>query len=286
MRSLFGLTIFFIAFIPTVFSQKSFPYFMEGTWKQESGESYEHWDRVNDGNLKGFVYELKNGQPIVSEYVSITLSGKDIVYTATVLNQNEGKGVDFKLTQTDNTYSFENPKHDFPRKIVYKRLNDNELLVKVSGEKQKGFSYKLIMQNVAVKDSTIVNPDYDNVLAEQLGADNYGMKGYVLAVLKTGSNVTENKDNVNKAFRGHLDNITRLVKEGKMIVAGPLGKNDKTYRGIFILNVTTKEEATKLLETDPAIKEQLLEAELYEWYGSAALPEYLKTADKIWKQKP
>lgn len=67
---------------------------------------------------------------------------------------------------------------------------------------------------------------------------------------------------------------------------GPLGKNENTYRGIFILNVATIDAAQKLLKTDPAIKEGLLDAELYNWYGSAALPEYLKASDKIWKSKP
>ena len=69
------------------------------------------------------------------------------------------------------------------------------------------------------------------------------------------------------------------------MVAGPLGKNDKTYRGIFILNVKTFEEANLLLQTDPTIKEKILEAELYNWYGSAALPAYLEESDKVWKER-
>jgi hypothetical protein len=83
-----------------------------------------------------------------------------------------------------------------------------------------------------------------------------------------------------------MENINLLVKEGKMIVAGPLNKNDKTYRGIFILNVTTFEEAESLLQRDSAIKEDLLDFELYKWYGSAALPKYLEFSDKIWKRNP
>jgi uncharacterized protein YciI len=73
------------------------------------------------------------------------------------------------------------------------------------------------------------------------------------------------------------------VKEKKLIVAGPMVKNEKSYRGIFILDVSTIEDANLLLETDPAIKAKFLEPELYEWYGSAALPEYLETSDKVWK---
>jgi hypothetical protein len=72
-----------------------------------------------------------------------------------------------------------------------------------------------------------------------------------------------------------------------MIVAGPLGKNPNTYRGIFILqNMKSIKEVEEVLDTDPAIKNKLLDYEIYNWYGSAALPEYLPFSDKIWKLKP
>jgi uncharacterized protein YciI len=138
----------------------------------------------------------------------------------------------------------------------------------------------------AENDSTITNPNYDKALAEKLGADDYGMKSYIYVILKTGTNQTTDQTVINDRFRGHLDNINHLVEQGKLIVAGPLGKNDNAYRGIFILDVATIEDAEKLLQTDPAIKEGLLDFELYNWYGSAALPEYLETSDKIWKVSP
>ena len=43
---------------------------------------------------------------------------------------------------------------------------------------------------------------------------------------------------------------------------------------------------SELLETDPAIKADLLKAEPYPWYGSAALGQYLPDSDKIWKIDP
>lgn len=84
-----------------------------------------------------------------------------------------------------------------------------------------------------------LNPEYDAVLADSLGADNYGMKPYVLVILKTGDAKIDDKNKISELFRGHLDNINRLVEENKLIVAGPLGKNENSYRGIFILNVKT-----------------------------------------------
>lgn len=127
------------------------------------------------------------------------------------------------------------------------------------------------------------NPNYDAELATSLGADDYGMKQFVFVILKTGSNGSTDKVLRDSCFAGHMDNINRLVEKKKLIVAGPMVKNEKGYRGIFILDVPTLEEARPLLETDPAIKAQFLEPELYLWYGSAALSEYLEASDKIWK---
>lgn len=136
-------------------------------------------------------------------------------------------------------------------------------------------------------DTTITNTNYDSKLAEKLGGDDYGMKSYFLVILKTGTNTTATKALINDSFRGHLDNINKLVLEGKIIIAGPLGKNEKLYRGIFVLNnIRTSEEANKILQTDPAIKQGLLDYDIYAWYGSAALPEYLPFSDRIWKVKP
>lgn len=129
-----------------------------------------------------------------------------------------------------------------------------------------------------------VNPNYDAKLAAKFGADDYGMKPFILVILKSGANTDKTKKN--EVFRGHLDNINRLVKDGKLIVAGPLSKNTNNYRGIFILDVPSKEEALILLNTDPAISADYLQAEVYQWYGSAALADYLDTSDKIWKFNP
>lgn len=128
------------------------------------------------------------------------------------------------------------------------------------------------------------NPNYDSTLAKKLGSDDYGMKAYVLVILKTGSNTSASKTFTDSCFAGHMKNMDKLVDDGKLIVAGPIGKNDNNYRGIFILNVTEFADANALLETDPAVKNKLLSADLYKWYGSAALPQYLEYSDKIWKK--
>ncbi|REA58377.1 hypothetical protein DSL64_21195 [Dyadobacter luteus] len=109
------------------------------------------------------------------------------------------------------------------------------------------------------------------------------MKKYVLVLLKTGSVTNLGKTATDSLFAGHMTNINRLAENGKLVVAGPFFKNDK-YRGIFILNATTIEEGKQLVETDPAIKANLLEAEMLLWYGSAALSETLEIHKRIEKK--
>lgn len=121
---------------------------------------------------------------------------------------------------------------------------------------------------------------YDASLAKSLGADDLGMKKYVMAFLKSGS--VKIADSTERAVlqKAHLMNIQRLADEGKLIIAGPFLDNQE-IRGIFIFNVETLEEAKTLTESDPAIKAGTLVMELHPWYGSAALVESVKIHRKI-----
>ncbi|MCF0074775.1 YciI family protein [Dyadobacter sp. CY261] len=127
------------------------------------------------------------------------------------------------------------------------------------------------------------NTAYDSTLAKKLNADEYGMKKYVMVFLKSGTATNVPKSTSDSAFAGHMQNIARLADAGKLVVAGPFFKNDK-YRGIFILNADSIEEAKKLVETDPAVQAKLLDMELLMWYGSAALAETLEIHKKIEKK--
>lgn len=126
---------------------------------------------------------------------------------------------------------------------------------------------------------------YDEALAKKLGADDYGMKTYVLCILKTGSNTTATAEERKKYFEGHMTNINNLANENKLVVAGPFMKNDKNYRGIFIFNCATIEEAEKLVNSDPAVQAKIFEADLTVWYSSASLGLIKEMHDKIAKTK-
>ncbi len=116
------------------------------------------------------------------------------------------------------------------------------------------------------------NKDYDQNLAQSLGADEYGMKTYVMALLKPGPNRDQDKETAQKLQQAHLANIRRLAEKGQLVLAGPFMPNEQDLRGIYIFDVATVEQAKKLTETDPAIKAGRLRMELIPWYGSATLP--------------
>jgi len=127
---------------------------------------------------------------------------------------------------------------------------------------------------------------FDPELAKRLGADERGMKMYVLCILKTGAKDAEIKgDERKKIFEGHFANIGRLADDGKLAVAGPFGKNDKSYRGLYIFNVATIEEAEKLVMLDPAVKAGVFVPDLTLWYGSAAMMVVNETHKRIEKPR-
>jgi uncharacterized protein YciI len=115
---------------------------------------------------------------------------------------------------------------------------------------------------------------YDAALATRLGADEYGMRHYVLVILKTGPNKVAKGPERDALFKGHMANIQRLADEGQLAVAGPFenesdGKGD--WRGLFIFAVADIEAAKALVATDPTIVQGVMVAEYHELYCSAAL---------------
>jgi len=127
--------------------------------------------------------------------------------------------------------------------------------------------------------------NYNDTLAQKLGADNYGMKQYVFAYLKKGPNKSLTKEEAIELQKAHLENIGKMAAAGKLVLAGPF-LDEGDVRGIYIFNVATIEEAKALTETDPAIKVGSLVMELHPWYGSAALMMVNEIHGQVAKSNP
>jgi len=138
-------------------------------------------------------------------------------------------------------------------------------------------------EEAAVSEEESSDEGLNAELAEELGADDYGMKTYVMAFLKTGPNRSKDSTAAAELQKAHLANIRRLAEEGKLSLAGPFMDGNETYRGIYIFNVSSVEEARALTETDPAIQAGSLVMELHPWYGSAALQKVNEMHEKIAK---
>jgi uncharacterized protein YciI len=122
----------------------------------------------------------------------------------------------------------------------------------------------------------IADPD----LAKQLGADDRGMRNYVLVILKTGPHRVPDGPVRDEMFEGHFANIKRLAAERQLVVAGPFG-DENEWRGMFIFAVETPEEAASLVATDPVIKSGEMVAEYHRLYASAALMSVAAIHEKI-----
>ncbi|WP_353147086.1 YciI family protein [Chryseobacterium sp.] len=145
----------------------------------------------------------------------------------------------------------------------------------------------ILMVNSAIAQQKKEKSKFNQELATSLGADQYGMKAYTMVMLTTGSAKIEDRTKMAELMKGHMDNIGKLADEGKIIVAGPfLEKNKENYRGMFIFNTKSKEEAEQWVKTDPAVQAGVFSYEIFPWYGSAALPLYLKHHEEITKENP
>ncbi len=119
---------------------------LEGIWKVDGKEQFESWKLTND-TLKGEGYKIKNGEKVIFEYLTIYQSSDQWIYTATVPDQNEGQSILFILNpKITGKLSFENLNHDFPKKIQYQFVQENQLFVQVLGANDEGFSLTLNRQ--------------------------------------------------------------------------------------------------------------------------------------------
>lgn len=123
---------------------------LEGTWKMvtKRGAICEEWKIVNKDYLQNKGYMIKGPDTTITERVALTRTSKGVFYTSTVEEQNKKQPIAFKMTKAaDNMFVFENPAHDFPKRIVYKIVTPDSLHAwiddgKDESKKVQNFYYK------------------------------------------------------------------------------------------------------------------------------------------------
>jgi hypothetical protein len=107
---------------------------MAGDWQTTPGkmQSEEHWTQPAGGTLIGMSRTLAGGKTVFFEYLRIEARADGIYYVA---HPKARPGTDFKLTRTSTQeVVFENPAHDFPKRIIYRKNADGSLTARVEGD--------------------------------------------------------------------------------------------------------------------------------------------------------
>ena len=128
----------------TLWAQKSAtPVWLVGTWKINTGNGVivEQWKQVNDSTLQGKSMFVKAaGDSALQESLELSFRNGVWNYISTVVGQNKGLPVAFKVIYLGRTeFISENPAHDFPQRIAYRRIKNN-LFASIEGNRKGKYS--------------------------------------------------------------------------------------------------------------------------------------------------
>lgn len=104
-----------------------------GCWESASGSrvTVEMWLPPDGALMVGASRTVVRGQARAYEHLRLRADGEDVVYTAIPSGQAE---TDFRSTVlSDSAFTVENPDHDFPQRIRYRRTAPDALHVRVEG---------------------------------------------------------------------------------------------------------------------------------------------------------
>jgi len=109
---------------------------LEGTWKRETsrGAHYETWRVLSERTFEGEAYVVgaSGGTKTVTESLLLVEMGGEVFYIPRP--RENPYPVAFRLVETtEDAVTFENPAHDFPKKIIYAKGPDGSLIASIEG---------------------------------------------------------------------------------------------------------------------------------------------------------
>jgi hypothetical protein len=114
---------------------------LEGKWMMEGkkGNMYEEWKIIDDNRMEGRSYKVFKKDTTSRETLELIIENSELFYIATVKDQNNGAPVRFKMMDGNRRHmDFENPEHDFPKKINYQWKQNDHYMVEISGPLKPG----------------------------------------------------------------------------------------------------------------------------------------------------
>src|SRR5258705_3055752 len=122
---------------------------ISGDWQTAPGgraQIEEHWTQAAGATMMGMSRTVAGEKTVEFEYLRIEQRADGIYYVAHP--KARCPGTDFKLTRASATEAvFENPQHDFPKRVIYRKGADDSLTASIDGgegTKSMSFAYKRI----------------------------------------------------------------------------------------------------------------------------------------------
>jgi len=117
---------------------------ISGSWQSAPGDKRqveEHWTQAAGASMLGMSRAVAGDKTVDFEYLRIEQRADGIYYVAHP--KARCPGTDFKLTRASATEAvFENPQHDFPKRIIYRKGADDSLTATIDGgEGTKAMTY-------------------------------------------------------------------------------------------------------------------------------------------------
>ena len=107
---------------------------LTGCWENNSGKRQrdETWSKPVGGTMLGVGRAVVDGKTTEYEFMRIHQEADGLYFTAQPSGQPQAS---FKLVSLrDNIATFENPKHDFPQRVIYGLKPDGSLRARIEGE--------------------------------------------------------------------------------------------------------------------------------------------------------
>jgi hypothetical protein len=139
MRSVFLAAVASITLTTSAAAQSTIDKagWLSGCWESKNDRRtiIEMWMAPAGGMMLGASRAVANGSVRESEHLRITAAGDTLVYTAIPSGQKEAS---FRGVPGDGVLTFENPAHDFPTRIVYRKVGADSAVARVEGPGQDG----------------------------------------------------------------------------------------------------------------------------------------------------
>ncbi|MES2811451.1 MAG: DUF6265 family protein [Bacteroidota bacterium] len=121
--------------------EKRFPLIEKAQWflgewsnKSKMGDFTENWEKLSDSTFMGVSFVIKGKDTLFHENVVLEQKSDSLFYNVAIKGNKEEITSFYLTSSSDKQMVFENPKHDFPTKIVYNLISPDSISASIHGK--------------------------------------------------------------------------------------------------------------------------------------------------------